>query len=230
MKKIIYKMLCLIIILSLVGCGNAVSTMNEEESDINSVSNNEIVEDSGLDMDDEDLAEAISDLPVDMVEELSDETVETSTSSENTVSDQSPSPEPEPHVHQYVETVTVQPTCAVAGEKVLTCECGDTKIESVPATGVHNWDAQATIVHHDEIGHVEQTQVQVGWTEARTEYECPLCGYRADTPAGISDHQLEITTANGFSGFPVARLDEDGNIIMPDYIPDDRCHIGNTWA
>lgn len=39
------------------------------------------------------------------------------------------------HVHKYVETITKEPGCETEGEKKLTCECGDTKTESVPAKG-----------------------------------------------------------------------------------------------
>lgn len=38
-------------------------------------------------------------------------------------------------VHNYAETVTKTPTCTEAGEKTLTCSCGDVKTESIPATG-----------------------------------------------------------------------------------------------
>lgn len=42
------------------------------------------------------------------------------------------------HTHSYTETVTVQPTCTATGTKVLRCDCGDTKTESIPALG-HNF-------------------------------------------------------------------------------------------
>ncbi|MDE6568687.1 MAG: hypothetical protein K2K70_13290 [Lachnospiraceae bacterium] len=43
------------------------------------------------------------------------------------------------HGHKYTETVTKEPTCTEDGEKTLTCDCGDTKTEVIPATG-HNWE------------------------------------------------------------------------------------------
>lgn len=43
------------------------------------------------------------------------------------------------HEHKYTETVTKKPTCTEAGEKTLTCDCGDTKTEVIPATE-HNWE------------------------------------------------------------------------------------------
>lgn len=44
------------------------------------------------------------------------------------------------HIHSYTESVTKEPTCTEAGEKTSTCECGDTKTETIPATG-HNYDS-----------------------------------------------------------------------------------------
>lgn len=39
------------------------------------------------------------------------------------------------HTHSYVEEITKEPTCLEAGEKTLTCECGETKTEVIEATG-----------------------------------------------------------------------------------------------
>lgn len=44
-------------------------------------------------------------------------------------------PNAEVHIHSYTENITKQATCTEAGEKTLTCTCGDTKTESIPATG-----------------------------------------------------------------------------------------------
>ena len=41
------------------------------------------------------------------------------------------------HEHNYVETI-VDATCTKAGSKTLKCECGDTKVEEIPALG-HNY-------------------------------------------------------------------------------------------
>ena len=49
----------------------------------------------------------------------------------------------EAHQHQYAETITPA-TCTEDGVKTLTCSCGDTKTEAIPATG-HSWnDGEAT--------------------------------------------------------------------------------------
>ena len=37
--------------------------------------------------------------------------------------------------HRYEEEITAQPTCTEAGEKTLTCACGDEKTEAIPALG-----------------------------------------------------------------------------------------------
>ncbi len=44
----------------------------------------------------------------------------------------------EPHQHQYTEAITTPATCTEDGVKTLTCSCGDTKTETIPATG-HNY-------------------------------------------------------------------------------------------
>ncbi len=112
-----------------------------------------------------------------------------------------PTATPEPHVHEYVESITVQPTCAVAGEKKLTCSCGDTKTESIPASGEHNWVEQTQIVHHDEVGSTKT--VQVG-TNKRTVYYCSYCrftlglgddAFSSDNEADITNHQAEAGQA-----------------------------------
>jgi len=43
------------------------------------------------------------------------------------------------HEHSYTEAITKEPTCTEAGEKTLTCYCGDSKTESIPPTG-HNFE------------------------------------------------------------------------------------------
>ncbi len=39
------------------------------------------------------------------------------------------------HEHSYTETITQAPTCTEEGKKILTCLCGDSFEETVPATG-----------------------------------------------------------------------------------------------
>ena len=43
----------------------------------------------------------------------------------------------EEHKHSYTETNSISPTCTNPGSKTMKCSCGDTKTETIPATG-HN--------------------------------------------------------------------------------------------
>lgn len=99
-----------------------------------------------------------------------------------------PEPTPTPHIHEWTETVTRAAGCASDGEKKLTCECGEEKVESIPSTGNHNWVEGTTVVHHEALGHVEEVQVQTGTTAGYTVYSCGICGASFDTPSGVSEH------------------------------------------
>lgn len=48
----------------------------------------------------------------------------------------------ERYAHTWTEKVTTEPTCTQPGEKTLTCVCGATKMEEIPATG-HSWGKPA---------------------------------------------------------------------------------------
>lgn len=50
----------------------------------------------------------------------------------------------ESHTHSYTETIIKEPTCTENGEKKLTCSCGDTKTETIPATGHNIIDGSCT--------------------------------------------------------------------------------------
>jgi len=50
----------------------------------------------------------------------------------------------ESHTHSYTETIIKEPTCTEDGEKKLTCSCGDTKTETIPATGHNIVDGSCT--------------------------------------------------------------------------------------
>ena len=66
-----------------------------------------------------------------------------------------------PHSHNWGSgEVTTAPTCTAEGEKTYTCACGETKTESIPATG-HKFTAK-----------VVPASNQVGYTY----YECAYCG------------------------------------------------------
>ena len=76
-------------------------------------------------------------------------------------------------------------------------------MKSIPATGNHNWVEGTTVIHHEELGHVEEVQVQTG-TVRRTEYACAVCDARFNTPeekvehciaTGDRDHAMARTVA-----------------------------------
>lgn len=205
-NQIVSIVISLSMILCLGGCGNANRPVNGTAENIE-----EEVPDS---MDVEDIADMLDEgASVDeIVEKVQDEieatestevkvedteTTETKPADEPTTTPAVPTstptptptatPTPEPHTHQYEEAVTRKPSCSTEGERVLTCSCGDSKTEAIPATGQHNWVENTTVIHHEALGHVES--VIVGETAKRTEYECSYCGFRSDTAAGVADHQ-----------------------------------------
>jgi hypothetical protein len=62
------------------------------------------------------------------------------------------------HTHSWDGgTVTQAATCTGNGVKTYTCSCGETKTETINATG-HNWVAQTTTVHHDAEGVNQQVK------------------------------------------------------------------------
>lgn len=58
------------------------------------------------------------------------------------------------HVHSYTETITKEPTCTEPGEKKLTCSCGDTKTEAIPAKGHNYQDGVCADCGDEESPHV----------------------------------------------------------------------------
>jgi hypothetical protein len=62
------------------------------------------------------------------------------------------------HTHAWDSgTVTQVATCTSNGVKTYSCSCGQTKTETINATG-HNWVEQTTTVHHDAVGEYQQVQ------------------------------------------------------------------------
>jgi hypothetical protein len=62
------------------------------------------------------------------------------------------------HTHSWDGgTITQAATCTGNGVKTYTCSCGETKTETINATG-HTWVAQTTTVHHDAEGVNQQVQ------------------------------------------------------------------------
>lgn len=46
------------------------------------------------------------------------------------------------HTHNYIESITKNPTCTEDGERIYTCDCGDSYTETIPATGHHYVDGE----------------------------------------------------------------------------------------
>lgn len=207
-KRVISMFLVLTMLSCLVACGNSTPAIGNdvvsieestgtESSELESTeASTEIVESSSAETTKEDSTE----VKAEDVETTETKPVETPTTTP-TVPTSTPTPAtptPEPHVHEYTETVTRQPSCNAEGERVLTCSCGDSKTEAIPATGEHNWEPIYQNVTHPSTGHVEQreTQMQVGTSEMRHEYECKNCGYRANTPDELADHRASFVPSD----------------------------------
>lgn len=189
-KKMISALLVFIMMLSIVGCGNSVPAVNDNVAD-NST------EEMGGETVDKITATEQPDAtkPPVIAEPESTAAVEPTATPEPTAAPTStPEPTPTPHVHQWSETVTRTAGCNVEGEKKLTCECGENKLESIPPTGSHNWEPVYQTVTHPGTGHVEEreTQVQTGTSDGYTIYSCGICGVSYDTPSDVSNHCKEF--------------------------------------
>lgn len=86
--------------------------------------------------------------------------------------------------HNYTSSVTLAPTCTGTGVRTHTCtDCGDTYMETIPATG-HTWQVLQTVsTEYDENGQLVR--------EGYTIYQCSICG-----------EQYRIASASGGSALP----------------------------
>jgi hypothetical protein len=114
------------------------------------------------------------------------------------------------HEHSYSREVTKAPTCTAQGEAKLTCECGDTKTQAIPALGhsfgnyIYNNDAT-----YDDDGTETATCSRCGEKTTRTKAGTKLVRDENDTaladakaaakkaiddacPNGVSDEVLKI--------------------------------------
>ncbi len=72
----------------------------------------------------------------------------------------------EPHTCTFGEwRVTNKPTCVGAGNKTRECSCGNKEIESIPATGIHDFSAWETTVNETEEHNGEEIR------------ECKVCKF-----------------------------------------------------
>lgn len=207
-KKITSVVLVFIMILSLIGCGNSVPAVNDNvaggsteemgEEIIDKVTVTEQPDATELPVTAEPESTAVVE-PTATPEQAAAPTPEpTPTATPEPTPKPTPEPTPEPHVHKYTETVTVQPTCVTAGEKKLTCECGDVKVESISAMGEHSWEEQ---VQTEVFRSTKPVQVD---TSRRTVYYCLYCyqelglgeeAFSSDNQADVRNHQLEAGQA-----------------------------------
>ena len=101
---------------------------------------------------------------------------------------ENPTSNPSAHTHSYTETITKAATCGENGSKKLTCSCGDTKTETIPATGKHtpgDWiiDSQPTAT-----------------TPGSRHQKCSVCGTTVKTeaipPTGSSGSETPTPDTN----------------------------------
>ncbi len=98
------------------------------------------------------------------------------------------------HQHSYTETVTKEPTCTEAGEKTLTCVCGDTQTDTIPATGHNYVDGECT-----DCGEKDPDYHRHSYTEAITrEPTCTEAGEKTYT-CTCGDSHTESIPATGHS-------------------------------
>ncbi len=96
------------------------------------------------------------------------------------------------HKHSYIEVITKEPTCTEAGEKTLTCSCGETKTESIPATG-HSYGTDDKCTDCGELdpnhkhSYTEKVTKEPTCTEAGEKILTCVCG----------DHKTESIPATG---------------------------------
>ena len=85
-----------------------------------------------------------------------------------------------PHEHSYTEELTKQPTCTEEGEKIFTCDCGDTYTEIIPAKG------------HTEV--IDKAVPATCTTDGKTEgSHCSVCGevIKAQTVIKATGHKYD---------------------------------------
>lgn len=77
-----------------------------------------------------------------------------------------PAPEPAPHTHDFGSgSVTAQPTCGSEGVRTYTCSCGETRTESIAATG-HQMTTETTQPTCTEAGRTKTYCVSCGYVES----------------------------------------------------------------
>ena len=111
--------------------------------------------------------------------------------------------------HSYNENVTLAPTCTTAGEKTLTCACGDVKTETVKALG-HNWVDGAC----DVCGEVKPLEATIDFStkDQRTEYSTTTQKWENDGLT-LTNNKGDSTSNVGDYANPV-RIYKSSEIII----------------
>ena len=109
------------------------------------------------------------------------------------------------HTHQYAEEITKAPSCTEAGEKTLTCSCGDSRTEVIEK------------LPHNEVitPGVAPTCTEAGLTEGR---KCSDCG------ADIAIQTQVPATGHHYSDYYDTTCNNEGC----DYVRDEECRHSNT--
>lgn len=116
------------------------------------------------------------------------------------------------HEHSYVESITKEPTCTEAGEKKLTCSCGDTRTETIPAKGHNFVDGECTDCHEKDSGYHEHSYTEV----ITKEPTCTEAGEKTYT-CDCGDNYTEEIPAKGHHYGDDDRCTDCGE-LNPDHI------------
>jgi hypothetical protein len=164
-KKIIAILLVSSICCALSACGGDTDTetsaVETEISTIESeaVSETESESETVTETTTETESEAVTETAIESASEAITET-STKAKTENNVADvkKTDTKTETTHTHSWDGgTVTQAATCTENGVIAYKCSCGETKTETINATG-HSWVAQTTTVHHDAEGMFQKVQ------------------------------------------------------------------------
>lgn len=157
-----------------------------------------------------DLSNVTSDMDVTPVYEK----VKKSSSGDDPSPTPTPTPTPTPHVHEWSEcVVTKEATCKGTGTMTYTCSCGQTKTETIPATG-HSWSEwevtkQATDSEKgmkqrtcEACGEAQTLEIEIQKAEIRVEDD-------ASETVSVIDGEVRKTESKVKSG----TVEEDGKAV-----------------
>ena len=130
----------------------------------------------------------------------------------------------EMHKHTWDEgKVTNEATCISTGSRTYTCsECGDIRIETIPATGVHTWG--------DPVEYAASCE-----SDAYTIETCTVCGQEKTTmkPGSKLDHQYseEIVAASCTSaGSRTLVCDYCKDMVIDSHYAQEHPALGHSFA